>query len=141
MNTKENWKFKIYLAGYSKDLKYRKESIEKYGNKIDFIDPMCITWDDVNTNICKNVSELWLVRRDKKLIDQCDILVANAEYLPYGEMMIGTPMEIMYAYDKGIPVYLISSNDNILNNAWFKFHYRKGFKTIEDCFEFILNKN
>jgi hypothetical protein len=56
----------------------------------------------------------------------------------YGHMMIGTPMEIMYAYEHGIPVFFISSEDKIRNNAWFKYHYKYGFKTIEECFDFIL---
>jgi nucleoside 2-deoxyribosyltransferase len=138
VNKDEKWKFTIYLAGYSNNTEYRKIAMEKYGDQIDLIDPMCITWDDVNSNVCKNVSNLWLVKRDKKLIDQCDILVANIEYLPYGEIMIGTLMEIMYAYDHGIPIFLISSENKILNNAWLTAHYKYGFKTIEECFEFIL---
>lgn len=138
INTEEHWRFKIYLAGYSNDLEYRKKAIDKYGNLIDFIDPMCITWNDVSSNVCDNVSEIWLVKRDKKLIDQCDILVANIEYLPHGEIMIGTLMECMYAYDHGIPIFLISSEDRIRNNAWLKFHYRKSFKTIDECFNFII---
>jgi nucleoside 2-deoxyribosyltransferase len=133
----ERWKLKIYLAGFSKDLEYRKFAIKYYGNLFELVDPMCITWDDVNNNVNKNVTDIWLIKRDKKLIDDCDILVARIEYLPTGEIMVGTIMEIMYAYDHGIPVFLISSEDKILNNAWLKFHYKKGFKTVEECFEYL----
>jgi len=138
INKHEHWKFTIYLAGYSNDREYRKEVIDKYGQLIDFIDPMCITWQDVNENVNPNVSDIWLIKRDKKLIDSCDIMVAKIEYLPYGEIQIGTIMEIMYAFDHGIPVFLISSEPKILNNAWLKFHYKKGFGSIDECFECVL---
>lgn len=137
---RENWKLKIYLAGYSKDLEYRKIIKEKYSNNLIFIDPMVITWDDVYKNVPSNVNDIWLIKRDKKLIDQCDILVAKIEFLPKGKIMIGTIMEFMYAFDHGIPVYLISSEKEIINNAWLKFHYKKAFFDIEECFDFILQK-
>jgi nucleoside 2-deoxyribosyltransferase len=136
----ERWKIRVYLAGWSNDVNYRKEAIEKYGNLFDFVDPMCITWEEVNQNVNKNVNEIWLVKRDKKLIDSCEILVAHLEYLQYGEIMIGTLMEIMYAYDHGIPIFLISSEDKILNNAWLRFHYKKGFKNVEECFNYLGGK-
>lgn len=136
----EEWRFKIYLAGYSRDLEYRKIAIEKYGDKLILIDPMNITWDEVYSNVGKELSHVWLIKRDKKLIDSCDILVAKVEYLPQGEIMVGTIMEIMYANEHVIPVFLISSEEKIRNNAWFKFHYRKAFETIEDCFDYIVDK-
>ena len=135
----EQWKLKIYLAGYSNDLEYRRITIEKYGHLIDFVDPMTITWTDVNSNVSKNVNYIWLIKRDKKLIDQCDILVAKIEYLPYGQIMIGTLMEVMYAFEHGIPVFLISESDYIRNNAWLKFHYEKVFSGIEECFDYITS--
>lgn len=133
----EKWKSRIYLAGWAKDLDYRKQAIERYGNYFEFMDPMCITWDEVNEKVNKNITEIWLIRRDKKLIDSCDMIVARCEYLPYGELSIGTYLEIMYAFDHGIPVFLISSEDKIRNNAWLKFHYKKGFKTIDECFGYL----
>ena len=135
----ENWKTRVYLAGYSKDLEYRKIVKEKYGNheKIELVDPMVITWPEVKENVPEFVDYIWLIRRDKKLIETCDILVAKIEYLPMGEIMIGTLMEVMYAFEKGIPVFLISSAAYIRNNAWLKFHYEDVFDTIEECFDYI----
>jgi nucleoside 2-deoxyribosyltransferase len=137
----EQWLLKIYLAGYSKDLEYRRIVKEKYGDKLILVDPMTITWIDVNKNVNKNVNDIWLIRRDKKLINDCDMLVARCEYLPYGDLSIGTYLEIMYAYDHGIPVFLISSEERIRNNAWLKFHYKKAFSNIDDCFNFILSSD
>jgi nucleoside 2-deoxyribosyltransferase len=136
----ENFKLKIYLAGYSKDLEYRKETIEKYGEHFDFVDPMTISWQDVYDNVPKNVNHIWLVKRDKRLIDSCDMLVAKVEHLCKNEIQIGTLMECMYAYDKGIPIYLISSDEGIRENAWLKFHYTKAFYSITNCFWSILHE-
>lgn len=137
---KEEFKFKIYLAGYNGDVNYRKEVISKYGDKINFVDPMTITFDDIYSNINYGVSDIYLVKRDKKLIDYCDILVAKVEFLREGEISIGTYMEIMYAYMKGIPVFLISSSDELLENPWLKFHSSAFFNTIDECFENIIGK-
>lgn len=136
----EEWKLKIYLAGYSEDLEYRRIVKEKYGNEIDLVDPMVITWDDVHNNVPSTTDHIWLIRRDKKLIDKCDILVAKIEHLPTGKIMVGTIMEIMYAFDHGIPVFLISCENSIRNNPWLKFHIRKSFSDIESCFDYILDK-
>lgn len=135
----EDWKLKIYLAGYSKDLEYRKIVKEQYGDKLTLVDPMVLTWEQVHANVPHNVDHIWLIRRDKKLIDQCDILVAKIEHLPEGQIMIGTICEVMYAFDHGIPVFLISSEEGIRENAWLKFHYVKAFSDISGCFDYILS--
>jgi len=134
---KENWKMRIYLAGHSKDLDYRKFVKDYYSDKIDIVDPMSITWDDVDKNIENNIQDIWIVRRDKKLIDGCDLVVAKIDYLKKREISIGTFFEIAYAFEKGIPVYVISC-DEILENVWLKFYYKNGFNTIKECFNFII---
>lgn len=137
---KENFKFTIYLAGYNQDLEYRKIVKKEYGKYFNLIDPMTITFEEVYNNIGEDLADIFIVKRDKKLIDKCDILVAKIEYLPKGQIMVGTIMEIMYAYTKGIPVFLISSEERIRENAWLKFHSEATFCDIEECFDFITNK-
>jgi len=133
-------KFTIYLAGHNKDLEYRKFIKIKYWNEINILDPMINTFEEVYEDIGEELSDIFLVRRDKKMIDQCDILIAKVEYLPEGEISIGTYMEIMYAYMKGIPVFLISSTNSLLENPWLKFHSTGRFNSAKECFEFILSK-
>ncbi len=133
-------KFTVYLAGYSKYSEYRKIVKEKYSEYINLIDPMDYNFDEISKNIGNELLDTYIVTRDKKLIDQCDILVAKIEYLPYGEISVGTIMECMYAFMRGIPVFIISSELDILNNIWLKFHSKDGFKTIENCFDFILGR-
>lgn len=138
MSEREIWKLRIYLAGYSKDLEYREIVKEKYEHKAILIDPMTITGDDIIDNSTTKLDDIWLVKRDKRLIDECDILVAHIEYKPYGEIMIGTLMEIIHAFHKGIPCFVISSEEYIRENPWLTFHIRKAFKSIDDCFDYIL---
>jgi hypothetical protein len=133
-------KFKIYLSGYNKDLEYRKIVKNKYGEYFDILDPMTITFDQVYDQIGKELADIFIVRRDKKLIEQCDILIAKIEYLPQGQMMIGTLMEVLYAFMNGITVFIISSNDDILENPWLKFHSVGRFYSVDECFGFILHK-
>lgn len=134
----EKWKLTAYLAGYSKDFEYRRIAKEKYGDKIELIDPMTINWDLVHNNAETKLYDIWLINRDKKLIDKCDMVIANIEFLPEGEIMIGTLMEIMHAYHRGIPIFVISSQSYIRENPWLTFHIKKAFNTIDECFKYIL---
>ena len=129
----------VYLAGYNKDIKYRLDVIKKYGDKIYFLDPMTLSFEEINKTFGK-MSPEFLVKRDKNLIDNANILVVKIEYLPYGEMIIGSLMEIMYAFTKGIPVYVVSSELNIRKNAWISYHSKKSFSSMDECFDYILEK-
>ena len=129
-------KLKVYLAGPSKELEYRKIVKESYGDKLELVDPMTITWPEVNEQIGENCNYVYVVQRDKKLILQSDILVAYVSFLSFG-----TIMEIMFAYDHGLPVYIISDNDEYLDDAWVLFHSTKQWKTIKSCFDFIASRD
>ncbi len=138
---KERWETRIYLAGWSQDLEYRRDAILHYGNAFDLVNPMSITWDDINQNVNKNLQDTWLVKRDKRLIDTCDILVAKVEHVPVGEIMVGTFMEIFYAYENCVPVFLISSDEKIRSNSWLKFHCKMAFESLNKCFEYLLDED
>ena len=135
----EKLKFTLYLAGPWRDTEYRSIIKEKYDNNFILLDPMTMTFDKVYNDIGKDLSDIYLIRRDKKMIDQCDIVIAKVEHLPPGQIMIGTIMEIMYSCTRNIPVFLISSSDDLLTNPWLKFHTRKQFHSIEECFKYILS--
>lgn len=140
-DTKKDFKLKIYLAGWHKDYDYRAYCKDEYGDKIIFIDPMeNISFDKLYKEIGKDLSDIYLIRRDKKLIEECDILVAKVEKLPPWEFSCGTFMEIMYAYEKGVPVFLISSDENIIENPWMKFHSEALFYDEKECMDFIVDK-
>lgn len=77
-----------------------------------------------------------VVEKDKQLIIDSDIVVAYIHSPSWG-----TPMEIIYAYENGIPVYVINSNRDHTENFWVKYHTTKFFDNINDCFDYILQKN
>ena len=127
---------KVYLSGCSDEKGYRKYVIDKYGKVLDLLDPMTLTWDQVNSDIGKNSRANYIVIRDKKLILESNIVVA---YIKVGSTF-GTTMEIIYAYSNGIPIYLIDETKKFRENPWVVFHSSKVFDSIDECFEHILEK-
>jgi len=131
-------KLTIYLAGYSGDTEYREFVEKNWGENLNLINPMNITHLEVIEDIGKNEYSTCIVRRDKKLILSSDILVA---FLSEHSPSFGTTMEIIYAYENGIPVYVIDGTKGMskYNDAWVKFHTKKSFDTITECFNFITS--
>ena len=132
-------KLTLYLAGWSKYTEYRKICIDKYGDRVKLINPMSITHLEVIEDIGKNEYDTYIIRRDKKLILSSDILIA---YLSDEGSTWGTTMEILFSYEHGVPVYVIDDTKGMknYNDAWVKFHTKKVFSNIDDCFNFILSK-
>ena len=130
-------KLSIYLAGYSKNLEYRKKVIHLYEKYFYFINPMDLKFDSIYKDFGINY-DLYLVPHDKKMINQANIVIAKIDYLNKKDISIGTFMEIMYAYDRGIPVYSISNETSILENPWLKYHSKKQFKSIKECFNYLI---
>lgn len=137
----EDMRMAVYLAGYAEEVAYRKTVEEKYGSKLIILNPMTISHIEVKENIGMNEYANFIVRRDKKMILQSNILVVYIDEYG-GYPMWGTTMEIIFAYENGIPVYVIDVTPGMkhANNAWVKFHTKKSFSNIEDCFNFILSK-
>jgi nucleoside 2-deoxyribosyltransferase len=138
----EKLKLTIYLAGYAEEIKYRDFVKEHYGDEFKILDPMTINHLQVIDDVGKNEYDTYIVRRDKKMILSSDILsVYIDEYGGYP--MWGTTMEIIFAYEHGIPVYVIDVTPGMkhANNAWVKFHTKKSFDSIVECFDYITSKN
>ena len=133
-------KLTIYLAGWSQYKEYRKYAEDKYGDKLALLNPMNITHYDVIDSIGLNEYDTYIVRRDKKWILSSDILIT---YLGDKGSTYGTTMEILYAYENGIPVYVIDITNGMrnYNDAWVKFHTKKVFGNIDSCFDYISSKN
>ncbi len=132
-------KLRVYLSGWSQELEYRKIAERYCKDCVDLVNPMDITWTEVNRDIGQNCAAEFIVRRDKMQIDSCHILVA---YIRVGPTW-GTTMEMQYAYMKGIPVFMIDPTPGFSHwkDAWCRAHVAKVFSSIEECFDFIMNKN
>jgi nucleoside 2-deoxyribosyltransferase len=137
---KNNLFLTVYLAGYSKEYSYRNYVENKYSDKINILNPMSITHEQVIEKIGINEYSSFIVRRDKKMILSSDILIA---YIGEHGSSFGTTMEIIYAYENGVPVYVIDDTQGMKNwnDAWVKFHTKKVFGNIDKCFNFILSIN
>ena len=124
----------IYLAGYSKELEYRRIVKEKYSEHFHLIDPMDFEIEKLaKTMDVENASHL-VITRDKEMIIGSDILVAYVNRPSFGTMM-----EIMFAFMNGIPVYIINENKEWLNDFWLYYHATELFTSIELCFEYLIS--
>jgi len=130
----------LYLAGSSKEIKYRDYVIQKYWNNFLFLNPLNISREESLEQIGPNEHNTFLVRRDKRMILSSDIVIVYIG--ESGKPSWGTAMEIMFAYERGIPVYVI---DESLNNqgddVWINFHVKKIFCMIDECFNWLLSDN
>lgn len=130
----------LYLAGSSKELKYREYIENKYRWDFLLLNPLNISREESLEQIGHNEHNTFLVRRDKKMILSSDIVIV---YI--GEKGIaswGTAMEIIFAYENGIPVYVIDESlTNQGDDVWIKFHAKKIFCMIDECFNWLLSNN
>ena len=122
-------KINIYLAATYTDseaIQFRNYTTEKYGTLFNLIDPKLYS-ESVNSD--------QIVERDIANIKSCDILVAYIK-----EPTFGTCAEIPYAYINKKIIYVIQPNGKYLKDYWLKYHTTKFFKTVDECFEHILNQ-
>lgn len=134
----KNLKLTIYLAGTVSANNYREYVNEKYGDKFNFYDPLKnITRKEISEIIGDTCGHIFVVRRDKKWILKSDILVA---YIKDGISSFGTSMEIIFAHENSIPVFLIDETTKSFDDYWIRFHTTQFFYSIDDCFHYILDK-
>jgi hypothetical protein len=122
-------KLRVYLAGYSRESEYRKLVKKKYGDKIDFVDP--IKFHKLQETDPKDIPP-----KDKELILSCHVLVAYIRRPSFG-----TAMEIMFAYIHRIPVILIDPTDDQIaaRDIWVSYHMDWTFASISSCFNYLLS--
>lgn len=136
---------RIYIAGHTCELKYRKYVHKNYSNALDIFDPLQkveanITGldlskvNDIKQLRFSNEEITKIVECDKNAIIQCDILVAYIQ-----KPSFGTIMEILHSYNNQIPVYVINPDGTLVNDVWLKYHTMRFFETIDECFDYILS--
>jgi len=141
----------IYLAGAGWEFDYRKDAISKYGEEFELIDPIGHSnelFKSIGFNM--TVEEIFskqnktkknclpahirsvIVRNDKKHIYRSDYLIAYVEKATFG-----TVMEIHFAYENRIPVFVVNPNMDLTKDVWLSVHTTEFFNTVDDCIEFI----
>lgn len=66
-------------------------------------------------------------------LDKEDILQAGLVLVNYDKPSVGTSMEILYAWERGIPVILVARADSKLS-PWLRYHVSRIFHSFEDAF-------
>ena len=117
-------KLKIYLAGHVFENEYREYCMYNYGEEYELFDPITMIPEDQNY--------ITIVEDDKVAIRKSDILIAWIQKATFG-----TGMEIPYAYNLGMPVFIINPNGAWMNDTWLKYHSMKMFKSVDECFSYI----
>jgi|AntRauTorckE6833_2_1112554.scaffolds.fasta_scaffold87395_1 nucleoside 2-deoxyribosyltransferase len=78
-----------------------------------------------------------IVNRDLMDIRNSDAILCD--YFDEDHSYIGTSMEIMYAAQKEIPVFIVTGSDTIRNHYWIQNYATKIFSCIEDAVIYINN--
>lgn len=73
-----------------------------------------------------------IVERDVECIKACDFVVAFVT----GDLSYGTIMEIVYAYQYSIPVYIICTNKHEAH-PWLVYHARQVFTSIDKFVQYM----
>lgn len=139
---------KVYLAGSTGEVDYRRYCHMKWSEQFDLLDPLIISARILGTErqagIIKNPEMITdsdistIVLSDKEAIKKCDVFVAYVDKITFG-----TVMEIMYAYENDKNVYVINPAMNFTRDPWLYFHSDYIFPTIDECFEriqFLMEK-
>jgi len=136
----------IYLAGHSIEFEYRKYCIDNYSDEFVLLDPIGRSLDvlkkndwDVDKIASGEISIAdediaFIVEEDKKDILKCDYLLAYVK-----KPTFGTVMEIMYAYEKYIPIIAVNPNGDWKGDIWLKYHACVIVNTLDEAFEYIQN--
>lgn len=120
----------IYLCGPiancsdSECIDWREKVKKLWSGKT--LDPMRRDYRNVEEVPVKDVVQL-----DKVDIGFSDIVLVN-----YTKPSVGTSMEVLYAFERGKLVVVVSKEDEVLS-PWLLYHSHKVFPTIEKAILFL----
>ena len=130
---------RVYLAGSIWETDYRSYTTKRYGKKLLLLDPLKengVSVDSVNNTVERSKEGWEIVELDKEMINYSDIFVAFIK-----QWTAGTLMEVMYAYQKQKPIYIITDPNEVLHkDIWLSYHFTQNFFNIDDCFNHILKQ-
>jgi len=87
-----------------------------------------LTHPDVNTTL---YTPAQIVETDKAMIESANIILAEISRLdiPY----VGTSMEILYAWERGIPVMVWGGT----KSYWIRYHAKHVFEGLHEAIEYL----
>jgi nucleoside 2-deoxyribosyltransferase len=102
-----------------------REKLEKdYGTQCEFIDPTGHIMQDEDDPTA-------IVEMDKEAIRSCDFVLAHT-----WKISSGTSMEILYAFNETIPVYVVSDKRE---SGWVHYHSESVHETFVDAMAQIFD--
>lgn len=129
---------KVYLSGaISNAPEYGEEWRESVKEQVsDYVEPCDpLDFHDFEPEEEITVSDDELVRQDKLEIADSDVVLVNWQS---NVPKAGTPMEIMYAYNLGVPV-VVWHSDCVREEVspWVRHHASFMFERLEDAVEMV----
>ena len=118
---------KVYLAG---PIPTQKKWREKITQSLKELNHEIIVFNPENFE--NTYSPATIVNYDKSIIKKCDLLIANITRLS-----AGTSMEILYAWERDIPVLLIANKE--IKNPWLIHHSSFIVKNLEEAVNILNN--
>jgi len=125
----------VYLAGAVQDhpdpVGWREGVIEQFSDRVAFKNPLgrydcdpnelTVLPGHQNDGGTTTVGVADIVEIDKELLDDSDAVFIGYER-SHGS--VGTPMEVLYAYERDIPVALCIQDDTMHHEipAWYRYH-------------------
>lgn len=111
---------------------WRKEVIKKLDGKVWCIDPLRKPYEVLE----EKYKEYWkdIVETDKRDIDISDFIIVK-----WDRPSVGTDQEIIYAYDKGKPVYLVTDKSRF--SPWIRYHATKIFDDMDSLLKFVIENH
>ena len=137
---------KIYLAGAFKETEYRQYCKDNYSSDFELHDPikseskLFEKYDLKLRNVLRNKNKPTYptqLREDIVLFDKAAILKSDYVIAYVNILSFGTIMEIMFAYDHNIPVYVVNPNLTFIEDVWLSVHSEKMFSTLDECFTWL----
>lgn len=78
-----------------------------------------------DVDVGTDVSAEEIVESDKAMIDDADAVLARYAHVP----SVGTPMEILYAYERDIPVFVWADGEDTADMSPWIIHHATGYGT------------
>jgi nucleoside 2-deoxyribosyltransferase len=120
---------KVYLCGpingcTDEECKDWREFVKQ--RLSDTLDPMCRDYRGREAECYVEI-----VEGDKEDIDTADVLLVN-----YDKPSVGTSMEILYAWNQGIPVVVACKPETSIS-PWLRYHSTKMVHSFDDAIKWI----
>ena len=104
-----------------------RETLKGAAPHVTWVDPMA---RDYRGREADDYQEI--VEGDKADIDRCDAMIVN-----YVKPSVGTSMEILYAWQRGIPVVVVAAPDAVIS-PWLRYHSRRIVASLTEALSEVV---